>query len=62
MTFQTFMLAIGLMLVLEGIGPCLFPNKWRAYMLEISQQNQRVLQRIGGSILVSGIVLLIIFS
>jgi uncharacterized protein YjeT (DUF2065 family) len=62
MTFQLFMLAIALVLILEGVGPLLFPNKWRRYLNELSNQNQQVLRRIGGALVTSGVVILIIFS
>ncbi|EGM68755.1 DUF2065 domain-containing protein [Shewanella sp. HN-41] len=62
MTFQLFMLAIALVLILEGIGPLLFPNKWRRYLNELSNQNQQVLRRIGGALVTAGAVILIIFS
>lgn len=62
MTFQLFMLAIALVLILEGVGPLLFPNKWRRYLNELSNQNQQVLRRIGGALVTAGAVILIIFS
>jgi uncharacterized protein len=62
MEFQVLMLALGFVLVLEGIGPLLFPNKWRRYLQEISEQNQTVLRRLGGALVTAGIVLLVIFS
>lgn len=62
MTFQIFMLAIALVLILEGVGPLLFPNKWRRYLNELSNQNQLVLRRIGGALVTAGAVILIIFS
>ncbi|MCE9679981.1 DUF2065 domain-containing protein [Shewanella sp. AS1] len=62
MSFQLIMLALALVLIIEGIGPLLFPNRWQAYLREISAQNQRVLQRLGGGLVTAGVVLLIIFS
>ncbi|AQS40257.1 MULTISPECIES: DUF2065 domain-containing protein [Shewanella] len=62
MSLQLIMLALGIVLVIEGIGPLLFPNRWRAYLKEISNQNQQLLQRLGGGLVTAGIVLLIIFS
>ncbi|ABM26241.1 conserved hypothetical protein [Shewanella sp. W3-18-1] len=62
MTFQLFMLAIALVLILEGVGPLLFPNKWRRYLSELSNQNQQVLRRMGGALVTAGVVILIIFS
>ncbi|MCE9687069.1 MULTISPECIES: DUF2065 domain-containing protein [Shewanella] len=62
MSLQLMMLALGLMLIFEGIGPLCFPKKWRQYLAEISAQNQSVLRRLGGSLVTAGLVLLIIFS
>ncbi|MCC4834071.1 DUF2065 family protein [Shewanella sp. 1_MG-2023] len=62
MDFQVWMFAIGLVLVLEGIGPLLFPLQWKKYLAEISSQNKNVLRRLGGSLVSAGIVLLIIFA
>ncbi|ABV35360.1 conserved hypothetical protein [Shewanella sediminis HAW-EB3] len=56
------MIALGIVLIIEGIGPLLFPNRWRAYLKEISNQNQQLLQRLGGGLVTAGVVLLIIFS
>ncbi|MFV0596835.1 DUF2065 domain-containing protein [Shewanella sp.] len=62
MSLQLFMVAVALVLILEGVGPLLFPNKWRHYLNELSNQNQQVLRRIGGSLVTAGVVILIIFS
>jgi uncharacterized protein YjeT (DUF2065 family) len=60
--FNVLMLALGIVLLIEGIGPLLFPNKWKRYLKEISEQNQNVLQRLGGALVTAGIVLLVIFA
>ncbi|QIR13527.1 DUF2065 domain-containing protein [Shewanella aestuarii] len=62
MSMQIFVTAIALVLIIEGIGPLLFPQKWKKYLLELSGQNQNVLRRLGGSLVTAGIVLLIIFQ
>ncbi|WP_394204389.1 DUF2065 domain-containing protein [Shewanella waksmanii] len=62
MSVELFMVALGLVLIIEGIGPLLFPNRWRAYLKEISNQNQGLLQRLGGGLVTAGVVILIIFS
>ncbi|ACA88476.1 DUF2065 domain-containing protein [Shewanella woodyi] len=62
MSLQLIMLALGIVLIIEGIGPFLFPNRWKAYLKEISNQNQQLLQRLGGALVTAGVVLLIIFS
>ncbi len=62
MSFQLIMLVFAVVLIIEGIGPLLFPNRWKTYLKEISNQNQQVLQRLGGALVTAGVVLLIIFS
>lgn len=62
MSFELIMLTLGLVLIIEGIGPLLFPNRWRAYLKEISNQNQQVLRCIGACLVLVGGILLIIFS
>jgi uncharacterized protein YjeT (DUF2065 family) len=34
---ESFWLALALFLVMEGIGPMLFPNKWKNYIQAISE-------------------------
>ncbi|WP_076539146.1 DUF2065 family protein [Shewanella sp. UCD-KL21] len=62
MNFQMLMFAMGLVLVLEGIGPLLFPQQWKKYLAEFSMQNKNTLRRLGGCLVSAGIVLLIIFA
>ncbi|MGS0827024.1 DUF2065 domain-containing protein [Shewanella sp. 0m-8] len=62
MSFELIMMSLGFVLIIEGIGPLLFPNRWQAYLKEISNQNQQLLRRLGGSLVTVGVVLLIIFS
>nr|WP_086940070.1 DUF2065 domain-containing protein [Thaumasiovibrio occultus] len=54
---ETFLLAVGLMLIAESIGPTLFPSRWRELMLELSRQQDNQLRRMGGCILVTGVVI-----
>ncbi|MDD8059956.1 MULTISPECIES: DUF2065 family protein [Shewanella] len=62
MSLQLLMTALGLVLVLEGLGPLIFPTQWQKYLLELSTQKQNVLRRLGGSLVTAGVVLLIIFQ
>ncbi|WP_350609718.1 DUF2065 domain-containing protein, partial [Pseudoalteromonas sp. 41-MNA-CIBAN-0057] len=48
MNLPLLMTAFGLVLIIEGLGPLLFPNKWQKYLLELSTQKQNVLRRLGG--------------
>lgn len=57
-----FWLAIGLYLLLEGIGPLFFPRAWRKMMLELSQQPDNFLRRVGGVLFVSGLIICIMLS
>ncbi|GAB1055648.1 DUF2065 domain-containing protein [Shewanella algae] len=62
MSWQLLLMALGLVLILEGVGPLLFPNRWRRYLLEMASQPTVIMQRLGGVLVVAGIVILIIFS
>ncbi|WP_133408315.1 DUF2065 domain-containing protein [Parashewanella tropica] len=61
MTFATIMLALGVVLVFEGLGPLLIPNKWKQVLASISEQTPQSLQRLGGALVTVGIVLIFIF-
>ncbi|WP_341502087.1 DUF2065 domain-containing protein [Gallaecimonas sp. GXIMD4217] len=38
---------LALWLVLEGLGPALFPGQWRRFLFELSQQKTSTLRQIG---------------
>ncbi|MAI36242.1 DUF2065 family protein [Alteromonas genovensis] len=57
-----FIPALAMVLIIEGIGPLLFPNKWRNYLLQISQQPSNQLRQIGGVLVIFGTLLLLFFS
>ncbi|RLV58606.1 DUF2065 domain-containing protein [Parashewanella curva] len=61
MTFATIMLALGVVLVFEGLGPLLTPNKWKQVLASISEQTPQSLQRLGGALVTAGCVLIFIF-
>ena len=50
-------LALGLVLVFEGLGPLLAPRGWREMVSQLSQQNDNTLRRIGGCLVVAGRVI-----
>lgn len=54
---STVWMALGLVLVLEGIGPMLFPQAWRRMIVAISQLSDGILRRYGGGLVVAGGVL-----
>lgn len=50
-------MALGLVLVVEGLGPLLTPRGWREMVSQLSQQNDNNLRRIGGCLVVAGAVI-----
>jgi len=54
---STVWLALALVLVLEGLGPMLYPKAWRRMIAAISQMPDMVLRRFGGGLVVAGIVI-----
>jgi len=54
--------ALALVLIVEGIGPLLFPNKWRNYLLQVSQMPSNQLRQMGGVLVIIGTLLLLYFS
>lgn len=56
---DTLLVAGALVLIVEGIGPMLFPNRWRAYMLSLAAQPGNQLRTLGGCMVTIGIVSLL---
>lgn len=55
---QSIWLALAILMVLEGIGPLLFPKKWQRYLKNISEQEPESVRRIGGVCVVIGLCVL----
>nr|WP_136252719.1 DUF2065 domain-containing protein [Ningiella ruwaisensis] len=53
---EIILAALCLLLIFEGIGPLVLPNKWQQFMREMSEQPPEVLRRIGGVLVVIGSV------
>jgi uncharacterized protein YjeT (DUF2065 family) len=56
---QTLLVAFALVLIVEGIGPMLFPNKWQSYIRQIAEQPIHQLRSMGGVLVIIGVVCLI---
>ncbi|WP_373277981.1 DUF2065 domain-containing protein [Ferrimonas marina] len=56
------MLVIAGVLVIEGLGPLLFPRQWKKMLTELFQLETPVLRRFGGAMVTAGLVLFYIFS
>lgn len=59
---STIWLALGLVLVLEGLGPMLYPRIWRRMILAMAQLPDTLLRRFGGGLVVAGIVIYYMLS
>ena len=53
---DTLLLAFGLVLIIEGLAPALFPNKWRNYLLKLTEQSAGDIRNIGLFILTLGAI------
>lgn len=53
----TIWLAVGLVMVLEGLGPMLWPKTWRKMILAMTALPDASLRRFGGGIVVAGCVI-----
>ncbi|MCL1128721.1 DUF2065 domain-containing protein [Shewanella sairae] len=62
MSFKLIELSLAFGLFIDGIAQVLFIKSWWGHRIEISNQNQQLLQGCGGYLLAIGAVLLIIFS
>ena len=55
----TFLMALALMLILEGVLPFLAPNLWRETFRKLTQMNDGQIRFIGLSSMVVGVLLLL---
>jgi len=55
---DTLLLAFGLVLIIEGVAPALFPNKWRAYLLKLAEQPIANIRNIGFCVLFLGVIVI----
>ncbi|EGQ7696017.1 DUF2065 domain-containing protein [Vibrio vulnificus] len=54
--------ALGLVLIVEGLGPLLAPKGWRNMLTQLSEQPDNQLRRIGGCLVVAGAVIAYMMS
>jgi uncharacterized protein YjeT (DUF2065 family) len=55
---STFLMALALMLILEGVFPFLAPNLWRETFKKITQMNDGQIRFVGLSSMVFGMAIL----
>ncbi|WED21600.1 DUF2065 domain-containing protein [Vibrio sp. JC009] len=54
---RAIFLALGFVLIAEGIGPLIAPNGWRKMVAQLSEQPDNQLRRVGGCLVVAGAVI-----
>jgi|TARA_B110000914_G_C15130612_1_gene294798 uncharacterized protein YjeT (DUF2065 family) len=55
---NSLLLALGLFLIMEGVLPALFPNRWRAYLLKLLEQPIQSIRTMGIVIVLLGTLFL----
>ncbi|OKY26845.1 DUF2065 domain-containing protein [Thalassotalea sp. PP2-459] len=58
MTVELLLTAFCLALIIEGLIPALFPNKWRNYVLKIAQESPRNIRTMGIVVVFIGCLIL----
>ena len=53
---EVILMVIAMVLVVEGVGPMLFANKWQRFLLQVSQQPVNQLRTMGGILVTIGVV------
>lgn len=57
--FDILLPALALVFVVEGLGPMLFPNKWRNFMMILADKPASELRTMGGVMVIIGLVSLV---
>lgn len=55
---ETLLMALALVMILEGVGPLLFPNRWTRFMRTLSAMAPEGLRQIGVVLVSAGLILL----
>ena len=53
---EVMLVALAMVLIVEGIGPMLFANKWQRFLQQVSQQPVNQLRTMGGILVTIGVV------
>lgn len=53
---STIWLELALVLVLEGLGPMLYPKAWKKMIAAMTNLPDNILRRFGGGLVVAGVV------
>jgi len=55
---DTLLMALAFALIIEGLIPALFPNKWRNYVLKLAEESVSSIRSIGITVIILGCLLL----
>ncbi|NQZ22372.1 MAG: DUF2065 domain-containing protein [Colwellia sp.] len=55
---ETLFMALAIALIIEGLIPALFPNKWRNYVLKLAGESTSSIRNIGVSLIIFGLFIL----
>jgi uncharacterized protein YjeT (DUF2065 family) len=55
---QLMLIALAMVLIIEGLGPMLFTKKWRLFLQLVSEQPSSQLRTLGGILVTVGVVIL----
>lgn len=55
---ETLLMALALVMILEGAGPLLFPNRWTRLMRKLSAMAPEALRQVGVVLVSAGLILL----
>jgi uncharacterized protein YjeT (DUF2065 family) len=55
---DTLFMALALALIIEGLIPALFPNKWRNYVLKLAEESTSSIRNIGVGLIIFGAFIL----
>lgn len=61
MTLELLFTALAMALIIEGLIPALFPNKWRSYVLKLAEETPQSIRTIGLTIIIIGLIILWLF-
>ncbi|MCF6767728.1 DUF2065 domain-containing protein [Thiotrichales bacterium 19S11-10] len=62
MSYDAFIIAIGIVLVIESLLPSIAPKKYQNFLLEVTKIKPKILRKIALVALLIGLVILISFS
>lgn len=58
MSLEILLIAFSLALIIEGLFPALFPNRWQAYVRKLSQESPESIRSVGIIVILLGSLLL----